>query len=473
MGYFIPKECMPVSIWWIRRDLRLEDNPALALASQAGSVIPVFILDDHLLTKNAPRRQNFLFQGLKSLDQDLRRAGSRLIVRRGDPPEQFTRLVAETHADFIFAGEDYTPYARRRDAKVSEQLPLRLVPGLSLHPPAAVLKNDGTPYTVFTPFKRKWMTLPLSWQSIPAQSVIWHPATALESLSIPELVGDDHFPAGEAEARMRLKRFVRENMEGYSLNRDLMAMNGTSLLSPYLHLGMISPAKVFAAVFEGIEQAASANAKASAETWLSELIWREFYISILFHFPNVAREAFRPALRSMQWNEPGNEFAAWQAGLTGYPIVDAGMRQLTQTGWMHNRARMITASFLVKDLLINWQLGEQWFMEHLIDGDTASNNGGWQWVAGTGTDAAPYFRIFNPVIQSQRFDPDGIFIRSWVPELSNVPTEFIHAPWKMPNSLQIKTGCRIGLNYPAPIVDHEDVKLRAMRTYQRCRVNNI
>ena len=217
----------------------------------------------------------------------------------------------------------------------------------------------------------------------------------------------------------------------------------------------------------------SASAKASAETWLSELIWREFYISILFHFPNVAREAFRPALRSMQWNEPGNEFAAWQAGLTGYPIVDAGMRQLTQTGWMHNRARMITASFLVKDLLINWQLGEQWFMEHLIDGDTASNNGGWQWVAGTGTDAAPYFRIFNPVIQSQRFDPDGIFIRSWVPELANVPTEFIHAPWKMPNNLQIKTGCRIGLNYPAPIVDHEVVKLRAIRTYQRCRVNNI
>ena len=464
---------MPVSIWWIRRDLRLEDNPALALASQAGSVIPVFILDDHLLTKSTPRKQSFLFQGLRSLDQDLNTTGSRFIVRRGDPLEQLSRLVAETCADNIFAEEDYTPYARHRDASISKRLPLRLVAGLSFHPPSAVLKNDGNPYTVFTPFKHKWMSLPISQRSLPIPAGIWHPATALESLPIPESVIDDHFPAGEVEARRRLERFVREKMDGYSLNRDLMAMNGTSILSPYLHFGMISPGKVFAAVFKGIEQATSASAKASGETWLSELIWREFYISILFHFPNVTREAFRPALRSMEWNEPGNEFAAWQAGLTGYPIVDAGMRQLAQTGWMHNRARMITASFLVKDLLINWQLGERWFMEHLIDGDTASNNGGWQWVAGTGTDAAPYFRIFNPVIQSQRFDPDGIFIRSWVPELANVPTEFIHAPWKMPNSLQIKTGCRIGPNYPAPIVDHEAVKLRAIRTYQRCRVNNI
>ncbi len=457
---------MTVAIWWIRRDLRLEDNPALEQASRNGAVIPVFILDNHLLTRKAPRRQNFLFRGLCQLNDDLRNNGTRLIVRRGDPLAELTRLVSETGAEIISAGEDFSPYARLRDERIGRHLPLRLTPHLTLHHPVDVHKVDGNPYTIFTPFKKKWLSLPLTWKLIPIPKNCWHPASVLASEIIPAADEDGIFPAGEKQARFQLDDFFRRKLDEYAINRDLMAVEGTSLLSPYLRFGMISPSRVFELIFRKINSTGDVREKMNAETWLNELIWREFYQSILFHFPQVTRTAFRPSMRDIHWNEPGQELSAWREGTTGFPIVDAGMRQLVETGWMHNRARMITASFLVKDLLINWQLGEEWFYENLIDGDPASNNGGWQWVAGTGTDAAPYFRVFNPVIQGKRFDPLGNYIRRWVPELARVPSEYIHAPWLMPTSEQIRTGCIIGKDYPFPIVDHAVVRGRVMSAYR-------
>jgi deoxyribodipyrimidine photo-lyase len=245
-----------------------------------------------------------------------------------------------------------------------------------------------------------------------------------------------------------------------------MDLAGTSGLSPYLRFGMVSARQVVAAARRAEAQARDGAARRSAEAWLNELVWREFYIAILYHFPHVRQAAFRPQLRNVPWVNNPEDFAAWAQGLTGYPVVDAAMRQLLHTGWMHNRARMITASFLTKDLLVDWRWGERHFMQHLIDGDPAANNGGWQWTAGTGTDAAPYFRIFNPVLQSMKFDPDGAFIRRFVPELVNVPYEYIHTPWKMPLDLQKQLGCLIGRDYPAPIVDHRLARERILMAYK-------
>ncbi len=467
MRYFHRGVQLTTAIWWIRRDLRLEDNYALEQASLAGAVIPVFILDDLLLARKANRRQNFLFQGLGQLDQELNKLGTRLVLRHGDPLAELGRLVGETGADIIFAEEDYSPFARQRDNRIAKLLPLHLTPGLTLHHPKVVTKMDGSPYSIFTPFKNKWLSLPLSWKFIPNLGITWYPVASLFSVPFPQSSSDLLFPPGEREAKARLDDFFRDKLNGYGFNRDQMGLNATSLLSPYMRFGMVAPGRLFSRAINATNETRKPEELADARSWLNELIWREFYLSILYHFPNVIREAFRSSMREIAWNTQGPDFNAWQNGTTGYPIVDAGMRQLKLTGWMHNRARMITASFLVKDLLINWQHGEKWFMENLIDGDPAANNGGWQWVAGTGTDAAPYFRIFNPVTQSKRFDPTGVYIRQWVPELVDVPVEFIHSPWLMPREIQLASGCLIGKHYPPPIVNHDQARIRVLERYQK------
>jgi deoxyribodipyrimidine photo-lyase len=263
----------------------------------------------------------------------------------------------------------------------------------------------------------------------------------------------------------QLTEFANERIYSYHENRDRMDREGTSRLSAAFHLGLISAAQAVSLARRAIARAASPEARKGAETWLNELIWREFYQSILYHFPFVRRQAFREPYRAIQWIDDPDGFAAWQQGLTGYPIVDAAMRQLNTTGWMHNRARMIAASFLVKDLLIDWQWGEAYFMQQLVDGDVASNNGGWQWTAGVGTDAAPYFRIFNPVLQSKKFDPHGNYIRQYVPELSDVPEELIHEPWKMTPLEQQAYGVQLGSTYPQPIIDHAFARERTLADY--------
>jgi deoxyribodipyrimidine photo-lyase len=449
--------------------------------AEAAAVIPVFVLDSALLTTFAAseKRLAFLFAGLRMLDADLRGRGARLIVRQGEPAAELARLVRETGAEVVFAEENVSPYARRRDARVAAVVPLRLLPGLTVRPPDLVRKADGGVYTVFTPFSRAWKALPPPQAAdLLAAPEVFAALPDLSSLPIPDepaLPPSVPFPPGEAEAQRRLRTFAdmavgargRARLHAYANDRDRVDLDGTSQLSPYLRFGMISPRQCVAVALEAAAAATDEVARQGAETWLNELIWREFYTAILHHFPDVLREEFQPGLRGIAWANDRAQFAAWCEGRTGCPIVDAAMRQLVQTGWMHNRARMISASFLVKDLLIDWRWGERFFMAHLIDGDPAANNGGWQWTAGVGTDAAPYFRVFNPSLQSARFDPEGTYIRRWAPELARVPARFIHEPWKMPSDVQRQAGCIVGSDYPPPIVDHAAARERALAAYRR------
>jgi deoxyribodipyrimidine photo-lyase len=453
---------MSLAIWWIRRDLRLADNPALRAALEGhAAVLPVFILDPLLFNRAAPKRQAFLLAGLRRLDEDLRRHDSQLVIRSGAPGEVLESLAAESGAQAIYAAEDYSPYARRRDDEVSAHLPLKRVLDVTIHHPVIVRKLDGRPYTVFSAFRKAWLSLPLpehaSWQ--PPQTFLAAPH--LPSDPLPADSAPDGFPPGEEEAQRRITRFLDGPIYQYAQDRDRLDAEGTSVLSPYLHLGMLSPLQAFWAAREASEASDDAERR-GCESWMNELIWREFYQTILYYFPEVVKTAFNPALRAIPWRstqgEAAGDLRAWQEGFTGYPVVDACMRQLAQTGWMHNRGRMIVASFLVKDLLINWQAGERWFMRQLVDGDLAANNGGWQWTAGVGTDAVPYFRVFNPVLQGQKFDPQGDFIRRWVPELSALPDRLIHTPWLSPQKVE---------GYPDPIVDHSVARQRALAAYHR------
>jgi deoxyribodipyrimidine photo-lyase len=467
---------MERAIWWIRRDLRLCDNQALnAALSQARQVIPVFI-DDPFFKDSpmvGPRRVAFLWDGLQKLDADLKALGAYLVIRTGPPHTVLANLVNETGTERIFAEMDYSPYARRRDKFIAERMNLQLVGGPSLGHPKAVIKVDGSPYTVYTPYMRAWKGIHLSGELsiLPSPTEINTPKdVGGESLSgrlaASPVAG---FGAGEGEAWRRLQVFTGgENppIFRYAAGRDLLYQDGTSQLSPYLRLGMLSARQAIKAALEAIRRAPDGAARQGAEVWLNELIWREFYLSILYHFPHVSQGSFRENLNNIQWNNDPQEFEAWCQGQTGYPVVDAAMHQLEQTGWMHNRARMIVASFLVKDLLIDWRWGERWFMQQLIDGDPAANNGGWQWTAGTGTDAAPYFRIFNPVLQGKKYDPDGHYVCRWIPELSQVPARYLHTPWEMPLDVQRKSGCLVGADYPAPIIDHQFARQRTLAAFK-------
>lgn len=465
------------AIWWIRRDLRLTDNPALHAAMENGRfVIPLFVLDERLLdSKNtAPQRIAFMLDGLRALDAELKARGSKLIVRTGRPEQIVPHVVQESGATNVYAIEDVSPFSRKRDAAVAEHAPLRLLPGLTIYPTELIHKADGTPYIVFTPFSKIWKRLmpPERSDLLPAPDYIATP-TDLPSDSIDNtLQRTTPFLPSEAEAQRRLAAFTigdEAPIWGYANGRNQLDLDGTSQLSPYLRFGMLSARQTAVYAQEAIAAAPSPAAREGASSWLNELIWRDFYIAVLHHFPHVSQRSFRPQYESIRWNNSVADMEAWRSGQTGFPVVDAAMRQLLQTGWMHNRARMITASFLVKDLLIDWRWGEQWFMQNLVDGDLAANNGGWQWSAGTGTDAAPYFRIFNPVTQAKRFDPDGHYIRRWLPQLAAVPDRYIHEPHKMPTAVQEQANCRIGQAYPAPIVDHKAARERTLAAYKSAK----
>ncbi len=474
-----------IAIWWARRDLRLADNPALAAAlefasgSGDGQAIPLFIIDPKLCASPyvGEKRLAFLYAGLRALDASLRQRGSYLVVRQGNPLEELARLVEASKAAMIFAEPDVSPYARRRDDLVARHLPVTWVGSPSLRPAESVLKTDGRPYTVFTPFSKAWRSLPGLPPAAPLPAPAHIPTSPdLETFPIPRSLAMPDgvlFTAGEAEALRRLEHFTGALVQGnqaedalihnYASGRDRLDQSGTSQLSPYLRFGMLSARQAVVAALDAIRAARDGAARRGAETWLNELIWREFYIHILYHFPHVRRGNFR--LPGVRWQNAPDRFAAWCEGRTGYPVVDAAMRQLKETGWMHNRARMIVASFLTKDLLVDWRWGERWFMQHLIDGDPAANNGGWQWTAGTGTDAAPYFRIFNPVSQGIKHDPQGTYIRRWLPELRGVPVEYIHQPWLMPAEVQRAAACTIGVDYPAPLVDHAAARQKTLEAY--------
>jgi deoxyribodipyrimidine photo-lyase len=459
---------------WFRRDLRLSDNLALHAAAQsARPIIPVFIFDPALVASphvSIPRLA-FLLRALAALDATLREQGTRLIIRTGDPRAVLPALVTETGAEALYLNRDYTPYALRRDAEIERLagVPVQPYDDALLAAPGTVLTDAGKMPIVFTPFKRKWLPLPKAPSVAAPPRECW--AQVLPpSDDLPTLASFGHSTsvtlpdAGEAEAQRRLNDFLAARAYAYDEGRNRLpaapgddTLGGSSFLSPYLRFGMLSPRQAYWGAREAYAAVANPDRRASVETWVSELVWREFYMHILHDYPHVLQRSFRQAYDALEWRHAPAELNAWKYGMTGYPVVDAAMRQLRAMGWMPNRARMIVASFLTKDLLIDWRLGERHFMDWLIDGDPAANNGGWQWTAGTGTDAQPYFRIFNPVAQSQKFDPQGVYIRRWLPELHAVPDAHLHAPWEMRTP---------PAGYPAPIVDHSAARERTLAAYQ-------
>lgn len=465
------------AIHWFRRDLRLMDNPALRQAAHdAGQVIPVYVLSDwkkhHHWT--GPGRQQFLCSCLESLDKNLQARDSRLILRSGRADEELEKLVRDTQAEAIFFNRDYDPYGREMEKKVAA-LCSRLGLGFHsfkdrvLHEPEEVLTGSGGPYRVFTPYARNWTAL-----NKPAnEGKITHlgqgPAASLKSLPLPTLAHwglpenkADILPAGERAARERMKDFISHHtLHDYAQKRDTPAGTTTSRLGQDLRFGLISIRELHERCTAALAQARSGESRKSIETYVKELAWREFYQAILWYYPEVFEVEFAPEFRGMSWPGKEEHFQAWCEGRTGYPIVDAGMRQLVSTGFMHNRVRMIVSMFLTKDLHCDWRLGESFFMQHLVDGENASNNGGWQWSAGTGADAAPYFRIQNPWTQTKNYDPDGSYIRTWVPELKGVsPERFLAPP---------KDGRALAPGYPLPIVDHAKERERTLALFAKHR----
>jgi deoxyribodipyrimidine photo-lyase len=454
---------LAVSIWWIRKDLRLKDNRALDAALAAGGqLLPLFILDPALFPSCPAPRKNFLLAGLQRLDEGLRERGSRLIVRSGKPLVVLRTILSETGGGKIFAELDYSPYAVKRDRLVAENLPVTFLKGNLRVPPGGLLARNEQPFKVFTPFARSWRALPVaSFNLRPLPNSL--PGVNVSGEAIPGSHEESVFPAGEDEALARLDGFIRDGINHYAEHRDRPDISGTSMLSPYLHFGMLSAERAIQSGFKAEKDAGDdPSAAASAAAWVNELAWREFFIHALFQNPDMMIQSYRPELRAIRWRNAPGELEAWKFGQTGCPIVDAGMRQMLATGWMHNRLRMITASFLVKDLLIDWREGERWFAKNLLDYDAAANAGGWQWTAGTGLDAAPYFRIFNPTLQGKKFDPEGRFVRRWVPELCDVADGFIHEPWNSPAGSRPKP-------YPSLIVRHSAARIRTLDAYQTSR----
>lgn len=462
----------------MRRDLRLNDHAALAEATHsAESTAVAFVFDTNILDALADRndrRVTMIHQSLREVDAGLRERGSRLIVLHGDPTQKIPELARQLEADIVVAARDYEPYAQTRDAQVALDLrksgsELRLVQDTVTIEPDELTTQAGTPFTVFTPFSKAWrarFTPNRAAEARPDLSRLrrasdLEPVLAdwsMEAIGFEE--ADLWQEAGESAARRRLAAFIPK-MSDYGKLRDFPAAENTSVLSPDLRFGTISVRELV--------RAALADGSPGSDKWLSELIWREFYQHILFHFPHVVDRAFRPEYAELEWPGLDEHFEAWCAGQTGYPIVDAAMRCFNATGWMHNRLRMVVAMFLTKDLLVDWRKGEAYFARHLIDFELASNNGGWQWSASTGCDAQPYFRIFNPWLQSVKFDPEGKFIRQWVPEIRGLSNERIHAPHEASMFEQIDAGCIVGQDYPHPIVDHAKQRDRAIRLLESVR----
>ena len=430
------------AVVWFRRDLRVHDHPALVEAlAEHREVVPLFVLDPRLL-RHSVNRSAYLLETLRALDGELRARGSRLVVRTGRPEEEVARVAREAGAERVYAAGDVSPFARRRDAR----LDLQLRPGLFIARLATLRTRSGEPFKVYSPFRRAWAEQPRR-AVLDAPQLIRSPrieSEALPRLDAPALV--DRPEPGEAAALAQARRWMREHGTAYGDRRNVLA-EPTSRMSQHLHLGAISPR-----VLEDLA------VQHGADVYRRELAWRDFYAYVLL-FEHVSRPG-------PEWADDEEALQRWKDGTTGFPLVDAGMRQLRACGWMHNRARMVTASFLTKDLHLDWRAGEAHFMEHLIDGDMGSNNGGWQWVAGTGTDPHDFTRVFNPTLQQERFDPDGRYVRRWVPELGRVPLERVAKPWTMTPEEQRRAGCIIGRDYPEPMVDHLEERRRAIEAHR-------
>lgn len=469
---------MPLTLAWLRRDLRLHDHAVLATAlAEQGQVQPVFIFDTQILARfegPADRRLIFLAEALCHMHSTLKQRGGGMLILHGKASDIMPKLAAALGPRAIVSAEDVEPATRARDAAVRKALPpttrfIQVIDHL-LRAPGAVVKEDGTPYKVFTPYSKAWMSTHTpadhaSYEVNDTSRYADHAALALKAKaagltcldvgkgpeSLLSSIGyryrkDELWTVHDAKAR--LASFIEANLRGYKDQRDFMALNRTSRLSPYLRFGLISIRECLAA--------ASEHTGKGPETWIKELLWREFYAMILYHFPDAVAHEFQHQYRAVKWSYDPKRLKAFIQGRTGYPIVDAAMRQLLEEGWMHNRARMIVASFATKDLQLDWRLGEEHFAQYLMDYDLASNNGGWQWAASTGTDAQPYFRVFNPWLQSVKFDPQGDYIRRYVPELATLNDKEIHYP----------KGLLRPTDYPPPIVDHATARDAAIAMFK-------
>ncbi len=452
---------MPTALLWFRRDLRLADHPALFDAREAagpdGAVLPLFVFDPRLWGPSGLPRRRFLLDCLADLGGQVDGA---LVLRSGDPARVVPDLVREVDAVSVHVSADTGVYGRQRDAAVEHALgdvPLVRTGSPYAVTPGRVTKSDGTPFRVFSPFARAWREH--SWRA-PAprpESVPWSTGVRSEDPpEVPDLDGVRLPPAGEVAAQDAWRTFRAERLEGYRTTRNTPGTDGTSRLSAYLKYGCVHP-RTLLADLDDLDTD-------SADSFRNELCWRDFYADVLWHRPESAREPLDERMRAMTYDtgpDTDERFEAWAQGRTGYPIVDAGMRQLLGEAYVHNRVRMIVASFLVKDLHVDWRRGARYFMQHLVDGDLASNNHGWQWVAGTGTDASPYHRVFNPTRQGREFDPDGDYVRRWVRELRDVPARYVHEPWLAPDGVPD--------GYPLPVVDHAEERRVALERYEQVR----
>ena len=464
----------PVIVWF-RQDLRTDDHPALHAASQDGRmVIPVFIW--HPKSEGAWKvgaaSKWWLHFSLSSLGKTLSALGSPLILRQGAPEKVLAEIANSTGAAGVHCSMRYEPYAKEQEAVVRKEL---LAVGVSfathagtlMHDPAVIRTGSGVPYKVYTPFAKAYRSTMSSDPPLSSPKVLKGIGAKIPSDSLDDL---NLLPAidwaktmrvwwqpGEEGARKRLSKFTVEAAKAYGESRDFPAEDGSSRLSAHLHWGEISPRRIWHEVSKS-----PAAASVGAQKYLAEILWRDFAYHVMSNFPRTAESPLRPEFESFPWQPSTQRLKAWKRGQTGYPIVDAGMRQLWATGWMHNRVRMIVASFLVKHLLQDWQHGAKWFWETLVDADLSSNSLGWQWSAGCGADAAPYFRIFNPILQGEKFDSQGTYVREWIPELAKLPNEFIHQPWNAPPLVLLQSGVELGENYPAPIVDHVTARNRAL-----------
>ena len=469
-------------IYWFRQDLRLRDLPGLSAALATGRpVLACFILDEESpgQWQVGGASRWWLHHSLSALARDIEAAGGQLHLARGRPDRILAGLAEKTGADLVCCSRQYEPWARQLEEELHASLgsggvELKRYSGSLLWEPETVKSQAGTPFKVFTPFWRSCRDLTVTPGSDPEISFSTWPRDCGSSQVLCDfgLLPDKPnwaasweqlWQPGESGAARRLAEFLREAVKNYGVGRDYPAQQATSRLSAHLHFGEIAPARVF----HSARQVALANPALQQETekFLSELGWREFSHHLLFHFPTLPEQAFKPDFSAFPWVGGARELRAWQQGKTGYPIVDAGMRELWQTGYMHNRVRMVAASFLCKHLLVDWRAGQRWFWDTLVDADLANNACGWQWVAGSGADASPYFRIFNPTIQGQKFDKEGTYIRRWLPELAALPDRYLHQPWMAPAEILQDAAVKLGETYPSPIVDHRDARGAALAAY--------
>ncbi|MEM0912697.1 MAG: deoxyribodipyrimidine photo-lyase [Pseudomonadota bacterium] len=469
---------MTTTIVWFRQDLRINDNPALFAAAKAGTIVPVYIYDDTLDSALQPGGASkwWLHHALHDLAEKFEQ---RLIVTTGDPVEVLKELTHQFDASHLVWNRMYEHWAIERDSSIKRVLAesgvtVKSFNGSLLWEPMDILKKDGTPYKVYTPFYRKGCLNaehprpPLAPPKVDVSEQV--PSNAQQDIAVLNLLPtirwdidiEQEWTVTADAAQEALSAFIQKAIEKYSNERNLPAVKGTSRLSPYLHFGMISPNQVWYAVHDAFDGDVSS---AGVDTFLSEIGWREFSYYLLFHFDDLRTQNFNSKFDEFPWHEPNEQLIAWQKGQTGIPIVDAGMRELYQTGYMHNRVRMIVGSFLVKNLLIDWREGERWFWDCLLDADSASNAASWQWVAGSGADASPYFRIFNPILQGEKFDKQGTYVKKYCPELAAIPAKYIHKPWEMPSMLLDDVGIILGKDYPQPIVDLKQSRQRALDAF--------